>query len=109
MRISLDEVERIAQTALLSAGASQGQAAPVARSIRAAEAEGTRGIGLGEFLVDARIGQNPSGKIVDHRFNGGLSAKTFVERFGRSLQHNREAVHGFLDTDSAHRCRRAGL
>ncbi len=47
MQISLEEVERIAQAALLRAGASEGQAAPVARSIRAAEAEGTRGIGLG--------------------------------------------------------------
>jgi (2R)-3-sulfolactate dehydrogenase (NADP+) len=47
MQISLDEVERIAQAALLRAGASEAQTAPVARSIRAAEAEGTRGIGLG--------------------------------------------------------------
>ena len=47
MQISLDDVERLSNVALIRAGASAGQAAPVARSIRAAEAEGTRGIGLG--------------------------------------------------------------
>ena len=47
MRITLDEVDALAVTALTRAGASAAQAAPVARSIRAAEAEGTRGIGLG--------------------------------------------------------------
>ncbi|MGQ0567478.1 MAG: Ldh family oxidoreductase [Gemmobacter sp.] len=47
MRITLDEAEAIANDALARAGASPLQAAPVARSIRAAEAEGTRGIGLG--------------------------------------------------------------
>ena len=43
---TLDRVEAVAQAALRRAGASEAQAAPVARSIRAAEAEGTRGIGL---------------------------------------------------------------
>jgi (2R)-3-sulfolactate dehydrogenase (NADP+) len=47
MRITLDQVQAMADAALRRAGASEGQAAPVARSIRAAEAEGTRGIGLG--------------------------------------------------------------
>jgi (2R)-3-sulfolactate dehydrogenase (NADP+) len=47
MRISLDEAEALAAAALTGAGASEAQAAPVARSVRAAEAEGTRGIGLG--------------------------------------------------------------
>lgn len=47
MTISLDEVEALALAALLRAGASEAQAWPVARSIRSAEAEGTRGIGLG--------------------------------------------------------------
>lgn len=45
--IGLDEVEALSCRALQTAGASQAQAASVARSIRAAEAEGTRGIGLG--------------------------------------------------------------
>ncbi len=45
--LTLDEVEATSLRALMRAGASEGQAAPVARSIRAAEAEGIRGIGLG--------------------------------------------------------------
>jgi (2R)-3-sulfolactate dehydrogenase (NADP+) len=47
MRISLEEAEALALAGLLLAGASEAQAGPVARSIRDAEAEGTRGIGLG--------------------------------------------------------------
>lgn len=47
MQITLDEAEAIAHDALTRAGATPLQAGPVARSIRAAEAEGTRGIGLG--------------------------------------------------------------
>lgn len=47
MQLTLDDVERLANAALIRAGATPLQAAAVARSIRAAEAEGTRGIGLG--------------------------------------------------------------
>jgi (2R)-3-sulfolactate dehydrogenase (NADP+) len=47
MNLTLARVEEIATLALQRAGASPAQAAAVARSIRAAEAEGTRGIGLG--------------------------------------------------------------
>lgn len=47
MQITLDQVEAVAAAALARAGAEAQQAAPVARSIRMAEAEGTRGIGLG--------------------------------------------------------------
>jgi (2R)-3-sulfolactate dehydrogenase (NADP+) len=47
MQISLDHAEQIATKALIRAGANHTQASAVARSIRAAEAEGTRGIGLG--------------------------------------------------------------
>ncbi len=46
-RLTLSDIEGLALRALLRAGASPLQAAPVARSIRAAEAEGARGIGLG--------------------------------------------------------------
>ncbi|MGL4319604.1 MAG: Ldh family oxidoreductase [Paracoccaceae bacterium] len=45
--LSLSRVEEIATLALRRAGANHHQSAAVARSIRAAEAEGTRGIGLG--------------------------------------------------------------
>ncbi|MEO0390681.1 MAG: Ldh family oxidoreductase [Pseudomonadota bacterium] len=47
MQITLDQAQEIAHSALVASGATEAQAAPVARSIRAAEAEGTRGIGLG--------------------------------------------------------------
>jgi (2R)-3-sulfolactate dehydrogenase (NADP+) len=50
MQLTLARVEEIATLALTRAGASPVQAAAVARSIRAAEAEGTRGIGLGYLL-----------------------------------------------------------
>ncbi len=45
--LTLDEVETIANECLTACGASALQAGPVARSIRDAEAEGTRAIGLG--------------------------------------------------------------
>ncbi len=45
--LTLDDVERIARACLMASGATALQAEPVARSIRDAEAEGTRGIGLG--------------------------------------------------------------
>ena len=47
MRISLGEAYQISLAALTRAGATSLQAEPVARSIQQAEAEGTRGIGLG--------------------------------------------------------------
>jgi (2R)-3-sulfolactate dehydrogenase (NADP+) len=47
MQITLEQVEAVAVAALRRAGAVEPQAVPVARSVRAAEAEGTRGIGLG--------------------------------------------------------------
>ncbi len=45
--LTLDAVENLAHDCLTASGASPLQAAPVARSIRDAEAEGNRGIGLG--------------------------------------------------------------
>jgi (2R)-3-sulfolactate dehydrogenase (NADP+) len=62
MLISLDEAEALALAALTRAGAIPAQAAPVARSVRAAEAEGTRGIGLG--YVPWYAGHLRAGKIV---------------------------------------------
>ncbi|MCU1391809.1 MAG: sulfolactate dehydrogenase [Ilumatobacteraceae bacterium] len=44
--LSLDEVERLSHAMLVRAGASELQAGPTARSIRAAEAEGIRTVGL---------------------------------------------------------------
>ncbi|WP_309665329.1 Ldh family oxidoreductase [Tabrizicola sp.] len=62
MQITLDEVEAIAQAALQRAGASVLQAGAVARSIRAAEAEGTRAIGLG--YLQWYVGHLKVGKIL---------------------------------------------
>lgn len=47
LRLSLNAVETLANDCLTGCGASPLQAAAVSRSIRDAEAEGTRGIGLG--------------------------------------------------------------
>ena len=58
--LTLDRVEAVALAALRRAGASATQAAPVARSIRAAEAEGARGIGLGylpSYCGHLRVGK----------------------------------------------------
>lgn len=54
LHLTLDEIERLAVRALGRAGASEAQAAPVARSIRAAEAEGGRGLGLGYLPLYCR-------------------------------------------------------
>ena len=46
-RLSLDEVEQLSYRMLVASGASAQQAEPTARSIREAEAEGIRTVGLG--------------------------------------------------------------
>jgi (2R)-3-sulfolactate dehydrogenase (NADP+) len=50
-RLTLDAIEEVAGAALMRAGASAAQARPVARSIRRAEADGTRAIGLGTLAL----------------------------------------------------------
>lgn len=62
--LSLDQVENLAAECLVACGASSAQAAPVARSIRDAEAEGTRSIGLG--YLPYYCGHLRVGKIVGH-------------------------------------------
>lgn len=62
--VTLDEVERAAQEALTNCGGSDLQAAAVARSIRAAEAERTCGIGLGYLPFYFR--RLKVGKIAGH-------------------------------------------
>lgn len=61
-RLTLDAVEQLALDALQACGASALQAGAVARSIRDAEAEGTRGIGLG--YLPWYCGHLKVGKIV---------------------------------------------
>ena len=73
-RISLDEVERIAFNAFKASGANDVQAAAVARSIRAAEAEGTRGIGLG--YLPYYCGHLKVGKIDGRSNTGSQSTKS---------------------------------
>jgi len=46
MRMTLDEIHQLGMNALLGSGASLAQAAPVADSVREAEAEGIRNVGL---------------------------------------------------------------
>ncbi|WP_342364313.1 Ldh family oxidoreductase [Terrarubrum flagellatum] len=46
-QMSLDEIETLAFNALVEAGASEAQARPVARSVRRAEADDMRSVGLG--------------------------------------------------------------
>ena len=64
MYITLTETQSLSCDALLHAGASPDQASAVSLSIRAAEAEGTRGIGLGYlpwYCQHLRVG-----KIIGH-------------------------------------------
>jgi (2R)-3-sulfolactate dehydrogenase (NADP+) len=59
-RLSLDEIEALASTALAKAGAAKHQAGPVARSIRRAEADGIGLVGLGylpTYLMHLRSGK----------------------------------------------------
>ncbi|PLL12910.1 sulfolactate dehydrogenase [Tabrizicola sp. TH137] len=63
-RLSLDEVETLALDCLTASGGSPLQAGAVARSIRDAEAEGTRGIGLG--YLPWYCGHLKVGKIAGH-------------------------------------------
>lgn len=60
--LMLDAVQSVAEACLRASGASAVQAGAVARSIRAAEAEGTRGIGLG--YLPWYCGHLKVGKIV---------------------------------------------
>lgn len=62
--LTLNAVETIAHDCLTACGASEMQAAAVARSIRSAEAEGTRGIGLG--YLPWYCGHLRVGKIAGH-------------------------------------------
>ena len=60
-RLSLDEIEALAFDALRRAGASDHQARPVARSVRRAEADNMRPIGLG--YLPTYLAHLKSGKI----------------------------------------------
>jgi len=61
MRMTLDEVEALALKSLLAAGATEAQALPVARSIRAAERDGMRSHGL--LYLPIYVGHLTCGKV----------------------------------------------
>jgi (2R)-3-sulfolactate dehydrogenase (NADP+) len=51
MQLTLEQIYRLSLAALRGSGATKGQAAPVADSIREAEAEGIRNVGLGYLPI----------------------------------------------------------
>lgn len=84
-RVTLDDVERLAHEALIKAGAAEHQARPVARSIRRAEADDMRSVGLGFlplYLAHLRSG----------RVNG---AAVPTARLSRPAAIAVDAGHGF--------------
>jgi hypothetical protein len=65
-RLSLNEIEDLALTALVRHGATEANARPVARSIRRAEADGLRSVGLG--YLPTYLSHLPTGKVDGGRF-----------------------------------------
>src|SRR4029077_17794193 len=51
MQLTLEQIYQLSLAALRGSGASEGQAAPVAESVREAEAEGIRNVGLGYLPI----------------------------------------------------------
>lgn len=86
--LTLDAVETLAQACFIHHGASVAQAAAVSRSIRAAEAEGTRSIGLGYLPWYC-------GHLRVAKING--QAQPVVSRPAPGLVHV-DAVDGFAHT-----------
>src|SRR3954447_7958723 len=64
LMITLDQVEELARNALINNGTSAANAAPVARSIRAAEAAGIRSHGLARLATYCEHAR--SGKVDGH-------------------------------------------
>lgn len=85
MRMTLDEVEALAMTALTAAGASAAQALPVAQSIRAAERDGMRSHGL--LYLPVYVEHLTCGKVA-----GQAEPKIARPRTGAVLV---DAGHGF--------------
>lgn len=93
-RFTLDEIEALAFAALTIAGAAEHQARPVARSIRRAEADDIRPVGLG--YLPTYLGHLRSGKV------DGRATPTM--RASRPAAVVVDAAHGF-----AHPAFNAGL
>lgn len=84
-RFTLDEIEAFAFAALTKAGAAEHQARPVARSIRRAEADDIRPVGLG--YLSTYLGHLRSGKV------DGQAMPTM--RASRPAAVVVDAAHGF--------------
>lgn len=84
-RYSLDDVERLANAALIRCGALPRAAAPVARSVRRAEAEDIRSVGLG--YLPAYLAHLKSGKV-----DGTAAPVIAIPRPATVLV---DAAHGF--------------
>lgn len=85
MQMTLDQVEALAVTALTAAGASEVQALPVARSIRAAERDGMRSHGL--LYLPIYVEHLTCGKV-----DGQAEARLMRSRAGAIVV---DACHGF--------------
>lgn len=84
-RLSLDQIEEWALTALTRHGATEANARPVARSIRRAEADGIRSVGLG--YLPTYLSHLPTGKV-----DGRAVPEVALPRAGAVLV---DAKHGF--------------
>ncbi|GAB5470428.1 MAG: Ldh family oxidoreductase [Rhodospirillales bacterium] len=116
-RMTLAEVEALARSALLLAGASAAQAGPTANSLAAAEAEGFRDVGLGTlpyYCLQLRCGKikgeaepkvtqtAPGGLLVDadHGFAHAAFAAA-EDRFLALVERQGLAALGFTRSYSA--------
>ena len=80
MQLSLEQIYQLSLAALSGSGASEGQAAPVADSVREAEAEGIRNVGLGYLPIyceHLRCGK-VKGDAVPHMVEAAPAAATGV-------------------------------
>jgi (2R)-3-sulfolactate dehydrogenase (NADP+) len=84
-RLQLDAIEDLAWNALRRCGASDGNARSVARSIRRAEADGIRSVGLG--YLPTYLSHLPTGKV-----DGCATPAVSLPRPGTVLV---DAAHGF--------------
>lgn len=91
-QLTLDQVYDLAYEALVRCGASADQAAPAAQSVRDAEAEGIRNVGLNYLPI--YLGHLRHGKL------DGNAQPKIVSQSGAVLQV--DAAHGFCHTAFMH-------
>lgn len=91
-QMTLDAIYDLAHDALIRCGASEEQAVPAAQSIRDAEAEGIRNVGLGYLPI--YLGHLQHGKLA------GNASPRIISQRGAVLQV--DAAHGFCHTAFMH-------